>query len=130
MPRAMRVCSAPGCPTLTPTGRCPHHRSDANQDRGSAASRGYGHRHATRFRAPVLRRDPLCTCPHPHVHGHGVRCYQPSTQADHWPRERQELVRVGLDPNDPRYGRGLCQPCHAAITADLQPGGWNANARP
>ena len=34
--------------------------------------------------------------------------------------------RPGLNPNDPRYGRGLCGSCDSAQTAIRQPGGWNA----
>lgn len=48
----------------------------------------------------------------------------PSVVADHWPLSRRELVARGLDPNDPRYGRGLCADCDRAQTARRQPGGW------
>jgi 5-methylcytosine-specific restriction protein A len=49
----------------------------------------------------VLRRDVLCVlC--------GVRL---ASVADHYPMERRELVASGLDPNDPRHGRGLCTEC-------------------
>lgn len=56
-------------------------------------------------------RDPIC-----------VRegCDEPSVVADHYPRTRRELVRLGLDPDDPRYGRGLCVSCH---------NNWTLNAR-
>lgn len=116
MLRALRVCSAPGCPELTDGGRCSQHRRHADRARGSAAERGYnspGHR---RFRAGVLRRDPIC-----------VLCHRaPSRHADHWPLSRRELVETHQDPNDPRFGRGLCGPCHSSQTAAHQPGGWNA----
>lgn len=89
-----------------------------DQARGTSTQRGYDRTHATQFRAAVLGRDPVC------VHPDG--CRQPSTHADHWPRSRRTLARRGLDPNDPRYGRGLCAGHHNAETARHQPGGWNA----
>jgi 5-methylcytosine-specific restriction protein A len=125
MPRALRVCSQPGCPALTDSGRCEDHRRAAEQVRGSARDRGYGRAHRQRFRRGVLRRDPLCGCTD-EDHSHGPRCLAPSTVADHWPRDRRELARLGLDANDPQYGRGLCKACHDRHTAWAQPGGWHA----
>jgi len=49
-----------------------------------------------------------------------------STVADHWPLSRRELSARGMDPDDPQYGRGLCDHCHNQETAANQPGGWNA----
>jgi len=86
-----------------------------DQARGSAGGRGYDHVHRSRFRAGVLARHPVC-----------VLCRAaPSTVADHFPRSRRELVALGLDANDPRYGRGLCARCHNRATAARQPGGWH-----
>lgn len=114
--KAARVCSIPGCPALTTGGRCTEHRKQAEQARGSAASRGYaGKGHAT-FRAAVLTRDPVCVAP---------GCTAPSTVADHYPLSRRELVLRKLNPNDPRHGRGLCASHHNRSTARAQPGGWN-----
>lgn len=111
----VKVCPQPGCPTLTDAGRCPTHRRQADQARGTAAQRGYGHDHATRFRPAVLHRDPIC-----------VLCLIAfSTVADHHPLSRRELVDAGEDPNDPRHGRGLCASCHNTETARHQPGGWH-----
>jgi 5-methylcytosine-specific restriction protein A len=59
------------------------------------------------------------------AHGHGPQCLAPSTVADHYPRDKRELQALGLDDNDPRYGRGLCKTCHDKHTAQAQPGGWN-----
>jgi len=56
-------------------------------------------------------RTPWCVC--------GKR----ATVADHYPVKRRDLVKQGLDPNDPRYGRGLCASCHARWTAEEAPGG-------
>ena len=117
MPRTPRPCPHPGCPHLiAPGGDCAdghgqakrrkaQQRTDAT--RPSAARRGYGRAHRNRFRPAVLTRHPIC-----------VECgEQPSVHADHWPLTRTELIRRGLDPNDPRYGRGLCGPCHSSKTA-------------
>lgn len=118
MPRALKVCSTPGCPALCRGGRCPGCQAEAEQRRGSAEQRGYGREHRARFRPGVLAKHP--TCQHPDG------CDQASTVADHWPRSRRELVTLGLDPDDPAYGRGLCTRHHSQETARLQPGGWHA----
>lgn len=112
-----RVCTTPGCPEFTDQGgRCEEHRRAAEQRRGSARQRGYGKGHEQRFRPGVLARDPVC-----------VLCGQaPSVHADHYPLDRRQLVAAGLDPDDPRHGRGLCRPCHSRHTAVAQPGGWHA----
>ena len=113
----MRVCSIHGCPTIYQgtDSRCPTHRAQADKARGTAAQRGYNSRGHRIFRNAVLERDPICVlC--------GTRF---STVADHHPRSRKELLHLGLDPNDPQYGRGLCKPCHDSSTAQNQPGGWH-----
>lgn len=115
--KAWSVCSTPGCAALTSGGRCDACKREAEKRRGSASRRGYGHEHETRFRKGVLARDPVCTMP---------GCTEPSTDADHYPLDRKELVRRGFDPNDPRHGRGLCGTHHKQETGRLQPGGWNA----
>jgi 5-methylcytosine-specific restriction protein A len=116
MPRALRVCSTPGCPELTTGGRCDECKRKAEQQRGTAAARGYGKRHRA-WRRAVLRRDTIC-----------VRCQRaPAAHADHHPHSVRELTAMGIDPyGDPARGRGLCQPCHSSETAEHQPGGWNA----
>lgn len=114
--RALSICSAPGCPEYTDSGRCEDHRREAELRRGTARQRGYGRQHESRFRPGVLARDPVC-----------VICKgAPSVHADHHPLSRRELVEQHLDPDDPKYGRGLCGPCHSSETAQHQPGGWNA----
>ena len=117
MPTApLKPCSVAGCPELVKSGRCDDHRAQAEQRRGNATQRGYtsaGHKH---FRQGVLARQPIC-----------VACYRaPSTEADHYPLSRKQLIDIGCNPNDPVYGRGLCHDCHAKATAKYQPGGWHA----
>lgn len=125
MPRALKVCNVPGCPELTSGGRCAIHQRQADLARGTSAERGYGSRHRNRFRAGVLAKNPRCVCPDT-GHGHGPECGQTSVHADHWPRDRRELVALRLDPDDPRYGRGMCPSCHSKHTVKEQPGGFNA----
>lgn len=122
MPRAMKVCPVPGCPNLTASGRCEDHKKAADKARGTSTERGYKTRgHLRRFRPGVLERDPLC-----------VLCLEEgkpprlSTVADHFPLSRRELIELGLDPDDPQHGRGLCKRHHDRETARHQPGGWNA----
>lgn len=71
MPRRMRVCATPKCPTLTPVGtlRCPTHVAEHEQARGSRHERGYGNAHDAR-RVELLRHlMPGTPCP---VCGHGM----------------------------------------------------------
>lgn len=115
MSRAMKVCSVSGCPVLVPRGRCDEHRRQADTARGTASQRGYSSTEHVRFRAAVLRRDPMC-----------VLCKTArATVADHYPTSRRDLLEQRLDPNDPDRGRGLCASCHSKETATHQPGGWN-----
>lgn len=123
-PKRLRVCSVPRCPEYTRNGKCEKHRREAEQARGSARDRGYDRDHERLFRRPVLQRDPTCVCTDEH-HGHGTPCGQPSRHADHHPHSRRDLQAQGLNPNNPKYGRGLCGPCHSSETAQHQPGGWN-----
>lgn len=124
--RPPAACTFPTCGTLVyGGGRCPEHRNATRAKRASNVAQGYDQQHRRRFRAGVLRRDPWCQCQRTdHAHGVGP-CLAPSTDADHWPVDRRELVRRGLDPNDPEHGRGLCRRCHSSETARLQPGGFN-----
>jgi 5-methylcytosine-specific restriction protein A len=116
MPRALSICSTPGCPNTTRSGRCETCTKAADKARGTASERGYGGAGHRRFRREVLARDPIC-----------VLCHlEPSTVADHYPLSRRELEAQGLDPNDPQHGRGLGKRCHDRETAKNQPGGWNA----
>ena len=113
----MRVCNVPGCGQLTDQPRCPEHRRAADaarQDRGV-----YSKAPHRRFRRLVLKRDPVCV----------VCNTAPSTVADHYPVSRRDLVAAGLNPNDPKCGRGLCHRCHSKETAanPAQRGGWHAD---
>jgi 5-methylcytosine-specific restriction enzyme A len=122
MPRALKVCCTPGCPNLTPGGRCADCKRESDRARGTSAERGYNSAgHLRRFRPGVLERDQLCVL----CEAEG-RPPTLATVADHWPLSRRELIAQGLDPDDPERGRGLCAGCHNRETARHQPGGWNA----
>jgi len=114
----MRVCNVAGCGVIYPTdegGRCPTHRREARQARVSNkvnSTRGH-----LAFRDAVLTRDVVCVIPD---------CVQWATVADHYPRDRKTLVDLGLNPNDPQYGRGLCSVHHNQHTAATSPGGFRA----
>lgn len=87
----------------------------ADRARGTASARGYTSKGHRAFRRAVLQANPVC-----------IACnIAPSTDADHYPRGRDELIQLGLNPNDPQYGRALCHSCHSKATAANQPGGWN-----
>jgi 5-methylcytosine-specific restriction protein A len=104
-------------------GRCDACRRTSDRARGTRTARGYGNTgHADRFRPGVLARDPRCVCTDD-GHGHdGRQCGKPSTVADHHPLSRRQLVVRGLDPDDPRGGRGCCAACHNSSTARLYRG--------
>lgn len=114
----MRVCSVPGCATIydSKQSRCDVHETAAKRKHWDATA-GYNTKgHRQRFRPGVLAKDPIC-----------VICQlTQSVVADHYPQTRNELIDLGLDENDPRYGRGLCKRCHDQHTAATSPGGWNA----
>lgn len=114
--RALTTCTTTGCPAIVDQpGKCDTCKQDAERQRGSARARGYDTEHERRFRRSVLTRDVVC-----------VICRKAlAVVADHYPRSRRELIDDGADPDDPRYGRGLCKPCDSAQTAERQPGGWN-----
>ena len=113
----MKVCNVTGCPTLFEGkgGRCPAHAREARGKRvGNKVYSTRGHR---TFRDAVLTRDVVCVIP---------TCVQWATVADHYPRTRLELVALGLNPNDPQYGRGLCAQHHNQHTAATSPGGFRS----
>lgn len=115
-PKRPSVCSVAGCPTLTTGGRCDEHKRKAEQQRGSAAERGYSGK-AWRFaRRTVLRQNPICTL-----------CKREfATVADHWPVSRKDLLAQRVsDPDAPHRLRALCASCHGKETAREQPGGFN-----
>lgn len=121
MARAWKPCSTPTCPELVPPGtsRCDDCKAEADKRRGTATERGYTSKaHRLGFRKGVLKQDPVC-----------VLCKRrPSTVADHYPLSRRDLIDAGMDPDDPKHGRGLCKPCHDTETARNQPGGWHGRA--
>lgn len=117
MPKALKVCSRPGCPNLVASGRCEDCTRVAEAARGTAAERGYDSRWRRR-RAAFLRKPTNLFC---------RLCGAPSSVADHWPLSRKELVAAGVkDPDADELLRPLCTGCHNSETSKHQPGGWNA----
>lgn len=105
-PRPCKVCGRPAIRN----GRCDLHERQRSQRIGTSQQRGYDAQHEEHFRRNVLQQHPICCL-----------CQQmPSIVADHYPHSRKALVRMGLDPNNPDYGRGLCVSCHNAHTSKHQ----------
>lgn len=129
-PRPCPVTSPDPCPRFIPPTpgayMCAEHtrerRRQSDRKRGTFTQRGYGPQHGDRFRAGVLRDAYTCACAGCSRH-RGQCLAQPDT-ADHWPRTRRQLVELGLDADDPAYGRALCKMCHDVHTAAESPGGW------
>jgi 5-methylcytosine-specific restriction protein A len=114
----MRVCSIHGCANLYPTtegSRCRQHVKEADRARGTATERGYTSKGHKTFRSAVLTNDPICV----------VCQVREANIADHYPHSRKELIELGMNPNNPTHGRGLCKKCHDQETAQHQRGGWN-----
>ena len=110
--RGLKPCAQPGCPALVEHGRCPRHRPPSTDPRPSAARRGYD-RHWRRISAAFLKANPVC-----------VDCGHPSSQADHAPVTRRELVAAGVEhPDAWVYLQARCRPCHSARTARTS-SGW------
>lgn len=116
MPRKPRPpCSVPGCPELTTGGRCPVHAREAEEQRGTTTTKGYGTRWQ-RIRKRYLYAHPWC-----------LLCSATATVADHFPLSRSQLVgRNVADPDAFEHLRPLCTSCHNKQTAKHQPGGWAA----
>lgn len=109
MPRPLRTCSEPGCPAPVERGACAKHEAERRQARDarrpSPAARGYGA--AWRRFAREWVKGKRC-----------VDCGGPAQVPDHDPVPRRTLVELGVDdPDDPRYLRPRCIPCHNSKTA-------------
>ena len=117
-PRALQVCPTPGCPTLTPAGRCPDCRSTARRRRRTGTTAGYDARWYRTRRAYLLTHE-MCECEEHSQLPWIIR-----------PRATEVHHRDGLGPLGPRGHDwtnllALTKACHARITAREQPGGWN-----
>lgn len=116
--RGMGVCPTPGCPTLTPGGRCAPCTQAASRARGSPASRGYDGRWQ-RTSAAFLREHPYCECDQCAALPPLLR--PRATEVDH----RDGLGPLGPRGHDPGNLRAMTKSHHSRATARAQPGGWN-----
>lgn len=105
--RPKHECPQPGCHVLVSgKGRCDKHRTDANQARGTAASRGYGSRWRKARRA-FLSENPLCkTCEARDV-------VTEATVVDHVVPHKGDDTLFW----DPKNWQSQCEPCHNTKTA-------------
>lgn len=114
MPQApLRPCTAPGCPTPVPGGRCERHSRLAGRQRDRWTFL-YG-RDWPRRRLEYLAAHPRCAL-----------CNRLATIADHWPKGIRLLRKIGVtDPHADNRLRPLCHSCHSRETGRREPGGWN-----
>ena len=114
MAELRKPCVHPGCMALVKGGgsRCSKHaqqdQREYDQQRGSAAKRGYGRRWQ-RYRASFLAEHPICS-----------RCGDVAEAVDH--------IQPVTGPDDPLFWeptnhQGLCQSCHSSKTAS-EDGGY------
>jgi hypothetical protein len=68
----MRVCSQPGCPTISTKRRCDQHQAQAERARGTRQQRGYDAAHERERKRWQPRVDQGG------VHCHAVACHMPS----------------------------------------------------
>jgi 5-methylcytosine-specific restriction protein A len=106
--RLMGPCKTQSCPNRrTSAGpycsSCSASGNGLEHDRGSSASRGYGHRWR-KLRLMVIRRDPICLDPF------SIGCVSASTDADHIIPKQQ----CGQDIMENL--QGLCESCHSRKT--------------
>lgn len=125
----LRACAHPGCPELVESGSCPTHTRQAEQRRGSAASRGYDYYWTSVFRPFFI--NLLIAAGIPPVCGAALPG-GPSMAASRCRAEgRLEWRRLHLDHDPPlkdderRDRKAVCNPmrvgflcwrCHSAKT--------------
>jgi 5-methylcytosine-specific restriction protein A len=120
MPLAsLRPCLTPGCGALTDSGRCEKHRKQREQaqeqQRGSAAKRGYGRAWQKASKA-FLRAHPLCQCSEC---DDGRKRVTAATVVDHNIPHRGDM-RLFWDSSN---WQSMSKPCHDAKTA-IEDGGF------
>jgi 5-methylcytosine-specific restriction protein A len=113
----VKVCSSPGCPTLTRTTYCRKHTRDkrraSDRRRPNARQRGYDS-HWRKTRSDFLRTYPVCQ--------HPEGCLAPATDVHHLDGQGPK----GPQGHDWLNLQGLCHSHHSQATAREQPGGFNA----
>ncbi|MDA2805716.1 HNH endonuclease signature motif containing protein [Nocardiopsis suaedae] len=116
--RALQTCPTPGCPNLTPGGRCGGCQQTARRER-TPRTRAYATPQWRRTRRAYLEAHPYCECDE---HAAQPALVRPLAEHVHH--------RDGLGPSGPRGHdwdnlQALTRACHSRITAVEQPGGWN-----
>ena len=102
--KAPRVCSAPVCPHLTPTTRCPTHTSEQNKAwKVPERQKLYASKRWRMLRLQVLREQPWCQT---------EGCTNLATDVDHI-----VALRDGGDPYNREGLRALCKKHHSEKTA-------------
>lgn len=116
--RALQTCPTPGCPQLTPGGRCETCATKARGVRRTPTAKGYGEAWR-RTRKAYLRAHPYCECDECAALPELLRPH--ATEVNH---------RDGLGPLGPRGHdwtnlQAMTKSHHSRETARHQPGGWN-----
>ncbi|MFP3554226.1 HNH endonuclease [Paraburkholderia sp. SIMBA_049] len=124
--RSRRPCRHPGCPTLVTArhGLCPDHlrtaRRRTDEQRGTAAERGYGARWRA-AREAYLRQHPLCQCDECTAQGRLL----PASVVDHRIPHRGDK-RLFWDQSN---WQSMSKTCHDRKTATADGGFGNVSRR-
>lgn len=117
--RSPRPCTQPGCTELVTSGsHCSIHAKKADEQRGSAAERGYGSAWR-KIRNAFLQKHPWCADPYGYHQGMHVM----AAHVDH------KLPLKAGGTNDESNLQQLCQHCHSVKTAKEDGGFGNSIQR-
>jgi len=116
--RALSVCPSPGCPVLTPGGRCSDCKARAQAMRRGSSRSGYGVAWQ-RTRRAFLREHPWCECDECMTLSPLLR--PPATEVNHI----DGLGPLGPRGHDWSNMQAMTKAHHSRVTAREQPGGWN-----
>jgi 5-methylcytosine-specific restriction protein A len=121
MPRALRFCSTPRCPSFATHGaKCEACALKADRARGTAAARGYDAAWATYSHGWLALHRWCGERQDFRLHVEHSRCAQLGQQVRAVVTDHITALRAGGARLDPANHQSLCRACHAWKTATLE----------